>query len=444
MAATAVTAAPVWDVGDAMDWPDATPEEVLGFSFQNSPVGCLVAQQQGLQGRSPIAATAAHRDGALRREECLARAAVREEAASELAAQLSATLGAVTELFTAQRRVWAEEICAHEAVAATLRRDLRETTTQVHTARLCEPLTRAEQSAREGHTAEALAMLRALALDSIRQAEQIARDAELQAEAEQRSEVVRHERVAPVEPDGPFIASGEEGPHKKKARRSRRGGRRHRKKRGDCHGLRRQRQEGDAGTSPSHGGVCAADEGAARGSTPANEALFIDHICFWLAAFAPRSWAPVCSKSARMVLATLHIFHSGWEDIVFQIACFQSMGIHDRADNTYIGPGVGPLHWATLEVQNLLPAARAAFPLGRGVPLWANRWVLYMDQTVNLYEEMRLAHKALFFDGITVMRNIRDVKETVAGVLALFDQRTEPVVEDADGEAHAAGSSPTR
>eukprot|EP01062_Namystynia_karyoxenos_P079821 TRINITY_DN8491_c0_g1_i2.p1 TRINITY_DN8491_c0_g1~~TRINITY_DN8491_c0_g1_i2.p1 ORF type:complete len:680 (+),score=98.47 TRINITY_DN8491_c0_g1_i2:81-2120(+) len=495
--------------------------------------GSLERSSSPTSGISPSSSstTWSPREGALRLTESIGRAAVRHEADRALAAELAAMLNVAAERFAAQRRAWRTEMgeARHEATTAcaetaALKGELFVATAQLRAARLSEPLTRAEQSARDCLAGLALADLRALADSAVKRGERLARAAGLQmrkAEADQRSAVVHGARrqlamllrraqlsrsevfsrsdarrreamgralllaeaVRKVEKSaraGLVCSEAESrrqlrvdcarlkeevaravGPRGEAAARgvraaswptpgevgTRQGTRRRRPRRGSLRCLAKPAvvdqvsslEPGSTEVDPDETGSSLRDRGAvnsactpdpASPSTAASEALFIDHICFWLAAFAPKAWSPVCSKSARAVLGTVTIFHSGWRWLTYKLAIFQTMGRHNATDNDLIGPGVGEIYWAKLDVQELLPVVRAAFPRGPGSSFWGNRWVIHIELTLNLYEEMRLKHRAMYLAGLNVLRNLRGVKETLIQVLAAFDHRTAPELED--------------
>eukprot|EP01062_Namystynia_karyoxenos_P081524 TRINITY_DN8984_c0_g1_i2.p1 TRINITY_DN8984_c0_g1~~TRINITY_DN8984_c0_g1_i2.p1 ORF type:complete len:352 (+),score=122.65 TRINITY_DN8984_c0_g1_i2:79-1134(+) len=130
----------------------------------------------------------------------------------------------------------------------------------------------------------------------------------------------------------------------------------------------------------------------------ARKALFIDNICFWVAAFVPYSWAPVNSEAARTVLKVMNIYKLGWITIRRSLGTFQSMGHHYPLDRERFGPGVGMIHSSYLEVQTLRHDVFTLLRVDRSsiTGAFATHWLLHMDKLLNMYEALRLSQKELY------------------------------------------------
>eukprot|EP01062_Namystynia_karyoxenos_P014223 TRINITY_DN15114_c0_g2_i1.p1 TRINITY_DN15114_c0_g2~~TRINITY_DN15114_c0_g2_i1.p1 ORF type:complete len:370 (+),score=86.29 TRINITY_DN15114_c0_g2_i1:91-1200(+) len=182
----------------------------------------------------------------------------------------------------------------------------------------------------------------------------------------------------------------------------------------------------------------------APSSMSSSEALFVDHICFWIAAFVPHSWAPVCSKAARTVLKVINIYVGGWKVVGSPIAAIQSMGSDYLPDLELLGPGIGLFYHSILRVRelrkkvfNLQRANRSSAP-----PRWISRWLLHMDRQCNMYEEMRLEHKELYIAARGMIIDYADVRKTLGEVLESFDQRKLAEEGEEADDSGERGSSP--
>eukprot|EP01062_Namystynia_karyoxenos_P063051 TRINITY_DN5587_c0_g1_i3.p1 TRINITY_DN5587_c0_g1~~TRINITY_DN5587_c0_g1_i3.p1 ORF type:complete len:583 (+),score=86.86 TRINITY_DN5587_c0_g1_i3:83-1831(+) len=182
-----------------------------------------------------------------------------------------------------------------------------------------------------------------------------------------------------------------------------------------------------------HSGVAVA---AASYEKPtdwsAGEALFVDNISFWVAAFAPQSWAPVCSKSAHFVRHVLGIYVQGWRKVFWQMIESQTMGAFDLRDSQMFGPEPGWIYCCIQEVRDLKAAIRStSFDLRK--IMFYHRWVLHMDFLITMYEEIRLRHKELYLLGRRIAINLLDVlDDTLSPVLDAFNQRTAAAIEGAE------------
>eukprot|EP01062_Namystynia_karyoxenos_P017586 TRINITY_DN16484_c0_g1_i1.p1 TRINITY_DN16484_c0_g1~~TRINITY_DN16484_c0_g1_i1.p1 ORF type:complete len:486 (+),score=58.19 TRINITY_DN16484_c0_g1_i1:86-1459(+) len=206
-------------------------------------------------------------------------------------------------------------------------------------------------------------------------------------------------------------------------------------------------QEMEAQDNPTHGDhtqASAASDSAAlvqHGACDrrkAREALFIDHICYWVAAFAPRSWAPVCAKSARTVAKVLKTYQEGWRDVVRQMGRTQSMGAMHGPDHHCFGPESGLIHASYMEIEALKQKIlRTPMPPGDGC--FVNTWMLHMDFTKHLYEEIRLRHKQMYLHSRYTFRALAEVSTTLADVLEMYGRRT---AEDEDADEDKGSESP--
>eukprot|EP01062_Namystynia_karyoxenos_P003194 TRINITY_DN11127_c0_g1_i2.p1 TRINITY_DN11127_c0_g1~~TRINITY_DN11127_c0_g1_i2.p1 ORF type:complete len:378 (+),score=113.81 TRINITY_DN11127_c0_g1_i2:87-1136(+) len=290
-------------------------------------------------------------------------------------------------------------------------------------------ITAAEHAATERCLRERLAAADA----RYQEAEQRAQAAELWMvqynEAEQHTELAAAEEAARAELAALQAHSRKAVQRQKECRRKNR-----QKWRKGQRGHRKHEQP----ASPLECGSCASttDELATARSvmstssgsstrTPSKEALFIDNICFWVAAFVPYSWAPVCSDAARMVLQVVNIDVQVWVDVYLSVSTFQSMGSHYAPDLQLLGPDLGWLYHAYLSVQAL---RHEVFQLmksdSRAAPApWASRFLLHMDFQSNMYETMRLGHKDAYLALRTILAVKNIVRRHISQALEAFDQR---------------------
>eukprot|EP01062_Namystynia_karyoxenos_P001677 TRINITY_DN10579_c0_g1_i1.p1 TRINITY_DN10579_c0_g1~~TRINITY_DN10579_c0_g1_i1.p1 ORF type:complete len:451 (+),score=78.17 TRINITY_DN10579_c0_g1_i1:84-1355(+) len=176
-------------------------------------------------------------------------------------------------------------------------------------------------------------------------------------------------------------------------------------------------------------GIASKAGEVVRPPTAAAEVLFVDHICSSLAAFVPRHWAPVCSKAARFVHGVLSIYSAAWKQVLWRMGYNQSMGRLNVEDNDIFGPGLGLFAWCAWHIRNLKVTVKALDP-----PLTSfyQNWELHMDFQLHMYEEMRLRHRELFLDAVTIRENLFEVQNTLEQVLGTFDQRTASSDEETD------------
>eukprot|EP01062_Namystynia_karyoxenos_P010078 TRINITY_DN13579_c0_g1_i1.p1 TRINITY_DN13579_c0_g1~~TRINITY_DN13579_c0_g1_i1.p1 ORF type:complete len:425 (+),score=77.04 TRINITY_DN13579_c0_g1_i1:79-1275(+) len=162
--------------------------------------------------------------------------------------------------------------------------------------------------------------------------------------------------------------------------------------------------------------------GAATSRIPTHDALFVDNVCYWLAAFVPSSWAPVCSGSARAVLGTITTYSQGWADTARSLGQWQSKGSDHPPDRDSFGPEKGDPHYGQIQLRLLKRRAIAA--PHRGSRVWFNRWMLHMDILANLYEWMRLQCKSLYLRAKVIHWDLDKVRQTLKDVLDMYDDRT--------------------
>eukprot|EP01062_Namystynia_karyoxenos_P017427 TRINITY_DN16411_c0_g1_i1.p1 TRINITY_DN16411_c0_g1~~TRINITY_DN16411_c0_g1_i1.p1 ORF type:complete len:475 (+),score=139.55 TRINITY_DN16411_c0_g1_i1:113-1426(+) len=168
----------------------------------------------------------------------------------------------------------------------------------------------------------------------------------------------------------------------------------------------------------------AARESAAPRRSNAVEALFIDNIGFWVAAYVPRSWAPVCSKAARSVVRVLHVYRQGWESVRLALGHWQSRGTAYRPDCDLFGPEPGPLIAASEELKALKgQIVRTPWPQMRGGERKLNyslhQWCVHIDIIANVWEEMRLKYRQLYVSATVTTWDLDDVRDTLEEALAM-------------------------
>eukprot|EP01062_Namystynia_karyoxenos_P081525 TRINITY_DN8984_c0_g1_i3.p1 TRINITY_DN8984_c0_g1~~TRINITY_DN8984_c0_g1_i3.p1 ORF type:complete len:373 (+),score=97.73 TRINITY_DN8984_c0_g1_i3:80-1198(+) len=213
-----------------------------------------------------------------------------------------------------------------------------------------------------------------------------------------------------------------------------------RKHRGDTNPAHQENSLG-SGSDNSVTSHCVAttdspDSTVSTARIPANKALFIDNVCFWVAAFVPWSWAPVHSEAASTVLKVMCIYKEGWKTIRRGLAFFQSMGQHYAFDREQIGPGVGLIYSSYLEVQTL---RHEVFRLVRADPrsitgAFASRWLLHMDKLLNMYEALRLSQKELYVAATNLRWVHGSARKKIQEALEVYKRRKQTDNKD-DGAA---------
>eukprot|EP01062_Namystynia_karyoxenos_P003502 TRINITY_DN11255_c0_g1_i1.p1 TRINITY_DN11255_c0_g1~~TRINITY_DN11255_c0_g1_i1.p1 ORF type:complete len:609 (+),score=77.51 TRINITY_DN11255_c0_g1_i1:72-1829(+) len=194
--------------------------------------------------------------------------------------------------------------------------------------------------------------------------------------------------------------------------------------------VRAEERDGPQRMAADRSGVLVTANESAGSGVRSGECLFIDHICFWVAAFAPQSWAPVCSKAARFVHHVLGIYIQGWRKVCYKMGASQTMGVDDPRDHNMFGPGIGFVYRGILEVKDLQVDVRSS-PFDPMKVMFYHRWVLHMDFQIAMYEEMRLRHKELYLLAGRITINLTEVRDkTLEQVLAAFDQRTAPAIDE--------------
>eukprot|EP01062_Namystynia_karyoxenos_P014220 TRINITY_DN15114_c0_g1_i2.p1 TRINITY_DN15114_c0_g1~~TRINITY_DN15114_c0_g1_i2.p1 ORF type:complete len:392 (+),score=98.75 TRINITY_DN15114_c0_g1_i2:86-1261(+) len=190
----------------------------------------------------------------------------------------------------------------------------------------------------------------------------------------------------------------------------------------------------------AHSGTAATSSdsmSSATSSAASSKALFIDNICFWVAAFVPKSWAPVCSEAARTVHKVMNIYVMGWRRVGALVACFQSKGAQCPRDREEIGPEAGWIHYYNLQLQALKHdiIQHAQGNPRAGCPMWITRWLLHMDFRMNMYENLRLHHKGLYNAACEKLHIYLSVIDKLGTALKAYDQRKLPDVEAGDSGA---------
>eukprot|EP01062_Namystynia_karyoxenos_P045354 TRINITY_DN33676_c0_g1_i2.p1 TRINITY_DN33676_c0_g1~~TRINITY_DN33676_c0_g1_i2.p1 ORF type:complete len:572 (+),score=111.11 TRINITY_DN33676_c0_g1_i2:80-1795(+) len=162
----------------------------------------------------------------------------------------------------------------------------------------------------------------------------------------------------------------------------------------------------------------------AKSRSSAGKALLVDHLCFWVAVFVPRSWAPVCSTSARMVAGVKFTYGMGWLLTMDVIGDFRSKG-PDTVDPNPRYPEMGPV-WAAVRELRALREAAARLDWDstpEDTVRWFNRWMVNMSLTINLYERMQIQHHELFLLAGEMGDNSHDIASGIADVLEGRERR---------------------
>eukprot|EP01062_Namystynia_karyoxenos_P014221 TRINITY_DN15114_c0_g1_i3.p1 TRINITY_DN15114_c0_g1~~TRINITY_DN15114_c0_g1_i3.p1 ORF type:complete len:365 (+),score=100.97 TRINITY_DN15114_c0_g1_i3:84-1178(+) len=250
-------------------------------------------------------------------------------------------------------------------------------------------------------------------------------------EAQGRAELAAAEEAARAELAAMQAACRKDLKRQREARRKNRQKQR-KGKRGGRNSVQPTRLEEDSGITDEHTTAHSAVTRSSSASPPSsaslassNKDLFVDNVCFWVAAFAPFSWAPVCSVTARAVLQVMKIYELGWRTVGFSIAHFQSMGRDHAPDLNWFGPDPGVVYCSYLRVQELKNKVvqLASRGLSRVCVHWFCRWLLHMDLQLNMYEAMRLRYKELFLAAKARVGVHLAVFESIEGALEAFDRR---------------------
>eukprot|EP01062_Namystynia_karyoxenos_P072692 TRINITY_DN6904_c0_g1_i6.p1 TRINITY_DN6904_c0_g1~~TRINITY_DN6904_c0_g1_i6.p1 ORF type:complete len:400 (+),score=114.46 TRINITY_DN6904_c0_g1_i6:73-1200(+) len=175
----------------------------------------------------------------------------------------------------------------------------------------------------------------------------------------------------------------------------------------------------------------------------ASEALFVDNICFWVAAFVPRSWAPVCSKASRTVFRVINIYLQGLDYVGVRLAHMQSKGRDYAPDHGLWGPGLGTVYRAYVKVQALKEKVMRdrEYP-GCGDQQFITRWLLHMDFQLSMYDSLRLRTRELYLAVRHKYIVYENVLDNIKEALDAFDNRKiAEANEEEDGGATAELSS---
>eukprot|EP01062_Namystynia_karyoxenos_P070237 TRINITY_DN65623_c0_g1_i1.p1 TRINITY_DN65623_c0_g1~~TRINITY_DN65623_c0_g1_i1.p1 ORF type:complete len:448 (+),score=95.40 TRINITY_DN65623_c0_g1_i1:74-1345(+) len=402
-------------------------ERVRLAAAREREISCLRQQLMEAQG----AAVTKDREGALRLGESIARAAVRHAADRELATKLASMLSDTVAHFAAQRQEWMEHSSAVQLEAAARWADTDATRKELHVA-TPQGATCARATVLRLHEDEAEQQSELLCSEAA-EWDLLLADFLHTAEGIAQAERLSHEGVGQGEEVGKQRAPG--ALEAKKKRRQRR--RRRRAKRNDatnCTVDSPPADQSDGGlTVRVHSSVASPSTADSSDHRSDSKALLIDNVCFWVAAFAPKSWASTCSDAARSVFGVMRIYQLGWHRLDWYLGRFQSMGADNPSDLDYFGPEMGWIYYYRVQVQALAGTVRKlckADPSAGPVRFLTN-WVLDMDLRANMYEEMRLRHKALYIAARCMVDDHEAVAGTLEGVLKAFDKRKEE--EDDDG-----------
>eukprot|EP01062_Namystynia_karyoxenos_P052585 TRINITY_DN4219_c0_g1_i14.p1 TRINITY_DN4219_c0_g1~~TRINITY_DN4219_c0_g1_i14.p1 ORF type:complete len:570 (+),score=103.85 TRINITY_DN4219_c0_g1_i14:85-1794(+) len=164
----------------------------------------------------------------------------------------------------------------------------------------------------------------------------------------------------------------------------------------------------------------AADNAAPTAAVSRGRDLLEDCVSHCIAMYVPRSWAPVCSATARSVITVQLIHGKIWVFAGRFLGAFRSRGPDNRYDARKF-PETGPI-WAVSKELRALKAQVVAGPLPE-VKTWTNRWFMYFDMACTLLDDMRLKHQELFLTACEMHCNAQAVAGTLAKVLEARKQR---------------------
>eukprot|EP01062_Namystynia_karyoxenos_P011279 TRINITY_DN14029_c0_g2_i1.p1 TRINITY_DN14029_c0_g2~~TRINITY_DN14029_c0_g2_i1.p1 ORF type:complete len:417 (+),score=56.03 TRINITY_DN14029_c0_g2_i1:49-1251(+) len=174
-----------------------------------------------------------------------------------------------------------------------------------------------------------------------------------------------------------------------------------------------------------------------RSPTYARECLFIDRICHWVGSFVYRDWARVCPTTARAVQQAMQQSHAVWMDMANMLGQFQSSGQGIVTDNRFFGSALGPLAAARDEVRALRDKAVRAGADKR----WRDRFLVHMQVTAHLYEEMRLLHRQVYFTAACITSDRYHAIVTLEQTLEMHDARTAAAGSSQEGAPRHSASA---
>eukprot|EP01062_Namystynia_karyoxenos_P003306 TRINITY_DN11177_c1_g2_i1.p1 TRINITY_DN11177_c1_g2~~TRINITY_DN11177_c1_g2_i1.p1 ORF type:complete len:483 (+),score=168.85 TRINITY_DN11177_c1_g2_i1:78-1526(+) len=164
---------------------------------------------------------------------------------------------------------------------------------------------------------------------------------------------------------------------------------------------------------------------------PASKALKVDNVCFGVAVFVPKDWAPVCSTAAHASFAVMRGYSLGWKAGEDMLGPFRSRGRHSSFDETHFGPEPGLLFNAKLAVDALLEEAMRGTVSADWATAWSHRWYVHYEIQVHLYEEMRLRYKEVWLTCVNLAKKAAGAADRLREVLIAYGERAE-----AEGAAH--------
>eukprot|EP01062_Namystynia_karyoxenos_P012689 TRINITY_DN14586_c0_g3_i2.p2 TRINITY_DN14586_c0_g3~~TRINITY_DN14586_c0_g3_i2.p2 ORF type:complete len:367 (+),score=87.51 TRINITY_DN14586_c0_g3_i2:99-1103(+) len=175
-----------------------------------------------------------------------------------------------------------------------------------------------------------------------------------------------------------------------------------------------------------------AETAGSRRPTYARDWLLLDVICHWVSTFVYRDWACVCSTAARAVAQVIFPVHRVWGTTAKLLGEFQSIGQAGFHDNHHFGPEPGPLlaaHHAVLALHK--EALQTRNRDGR----WKEFFLIHMQMTANLYEEMRLHQRQMFITSANRATNLLNAFRTLERTLEKRDARLAAATAVSSGSA---------
>eukprot|EP01062_Namystynia_karyoxenos_P012686 TRINITY_DN14586_c0_g2_i1.p3 TRINITY_DN14586_c0_g2~~TRINITY_DN14586_c0_g2_i1.p3 ORF type:complete len:229 (+),score=33.59 TRINITY_DN14586_c0_g2_i1:590-1276(+) len=184
----------------------------------------------------------------------------------------------------------------------------------------------------------------------------------------------------------------------------------------------------DDPTSVGGAELVLPDMATSRSPTHARKCLFIDVICHWVSSFVYRDWACVCSAAAQAVYRVLLPLHGTWTSTALLLGSFQSVGFDSPHDTEFFGPEPGPLVTARDAVLDLRKVAVRTDVCNEG---WRDHFLLHMQITAHLYEEMRLCHRQVFITAAYVGSAMDNCLTTLEQTLEMRTARLAAAAEHA-------------
>eukprot|EP01062_Namystynia_karyoxenos_P032260 TRINITY_DN23800_c0_g4_i1.p1 TRINITY_DN23800_c0_g4~~TRINITY_DN23800_c0_g4_i1.p1 ORF type:complete len:606 (+),score=128.52 TRINITY_DN23800_c0_g4_i1:137-1954(+) len=158
--------------------------------------------------------------------------------------------------------------------------------------------------------------------------------------------------------------------------------------------------------------------------TPAEEAILIDHILYWVTVHVPyksrANWARVCSKTCRASIGVVWMYADLWAWAFHTVGAFRSRGPESPFDVRNFQAVMGPVAAARAEVVQLKKNVNVP-----GQKVQVNGLMILCDFAIVLYDEMMVKHLELAQQAIMLNNTACDFTEGLEALLEEHSLRTE-------------------